>query len=154
MSNPHLPPHRHANNPPSALMSTLGNPSDCLSFFLEKSANPLLDGSFFNMKNLGNILKQAQKMQGEMAKIQEEMAATSVVGQSGGGMVEVTMDGRQEVKKIRLDPTVVDARDVEMLEDLIVSAFNDAQNKVQAMMQENMTKLTGGLSMPGMNFPL
>ncbi|MBF0455724.1 MAG: YbaB/EbfC family nucleoid-associated protein [Magnetococcales bacterium] len=105
------------------------------------------------MKNLGDILKQAQKMQGEMAKIQEEMAATSIIGQSGGGMVEVTMDGKQEVKSVRLDPTVVDARDVEMLEDLIASAFNDAQKKVQAMTQENMAKMTGGLNIPGMKLP-
>jgi nucleoid-associated protein EbfC len=105
------------------------------------------------MKNIGNILKQAQKMQGEMAKIQEDMAAASIVGQSGGGMVEVTMDGKQEVKGIRIDPTVVDARDVEMLEDLIASAFNDAQKKVQAMTQESMAKVTGGLNIPGMNLP-
>lgn len=105
------------------------------------------------MKNLGNILKQAQKMQGEMAKIQEEMAATSVVGQSGGGMVEVVMDGKQEVKSVRLDPTVVDNRDVEMLEDLIASAFNDAQKKVQAITQESMAKVTGGLNIPGMSLP-
>jgi len=105
------------------------------------------------MKDLGNILKQAQKMQGDMAKIQEELAAASVVGQSGGGMVEVTMDGKQEVKSIRLDPTVVDARDVEMLEDLIASAFNDAQKKVQAMTQDSMAKVTGGLNIPGMKLP-
>jgi nucleoid-associated protein EbfC len=105
------------------------------------------------VKNLGNILKQAQEMQGKMAKIQEDMAAMSVVGQSGGGMVEVTMDGRQEVKSIRLDPTVVDARDVEMLEDLITSAFNDAQKRVQAMAQESMSKVTGGLNIPGMKLP-
>jgi nucleoid-associated protein EbfC len=105
------------------------------------------------MKDLGNILKQAQKMQGEMAKIQEQMAATSVVGQSGGGMVEVTMDGKQEVKSVHLDPTVVDARDVEMLEDLIVAAFNDAQKRVQAITQESMAKVTGGMNIPGMNLP-
>jgi nucleoid-associated protein EbfC len=105
------------------------------------------------VKNLGNILKQAQKMQGEMAKVQDEMAALTVVGQSGGGMVEITMDGKQEVKSIRLDPTVVDARDVEMLEDLITSAFNDAQKRVQAVTQESMAKVTGGLNIPGMKLP-
>ncbi|MBF0359214.1 MAG: YbaB/EbfC family nucleoid-associated protein [Magnetococcales bacterium] len=105
------------------------------------------------MKDLGNILKQAQKMQGEMAKIQEEMSAASVVGQSGGGMVEITMDGKQEVKNIHLDPTVVDARDVEMLEDLIVAAFNDAQKKVQALTKDSMAKVTGGLNIPGLNLP-
>ncbi|MBF0444428.1 MAG: YbaB/EbfC family nucleoid-associated protein [Magnetococcales bacterium] len=105
------------------------------------------------MKDLGNILKQAQKMQGEMAKIQEEMAAASVVGQSGGGMVEITMDGKQEIKNIRLDPTVVDARDVEMLEDLIVAAFNDAQKKVQVLNQDSMAKVTGGLNIPGLKLP-
>jgi nucleoid-associated protein EbfC len=105
------------------------------------------------MKDLGNILKQAQKMQGEMAKIQEEMSAASVVGQSGGGMVEITMDGKQEVKNIRIDPVAVDARDVEMLEDLIVAAFNDAQTKVQSMTKDSMAKVTGGLNIPGLNLP-
>ncbi|MBF0446628.1 MAG: YbaB/EbfC family nucleoid-associated protein [Magnetococcales bacterium] len=105
------------------------------------------------MNNIGDILKQAQKMQGEMAKMQEQMAATTVVGQSGGGMVEVTMDGKQEVKNVHLDPTVVDGRDVEMLEDLIVAAFNDAQKKIQAITQDNMAKMTGGLNIPGLKLP-
>ncbi|MBF0415183.1 MAG: YbaB/EbfC family nucleoid-associated protein [Magnetococcales bacterium] len=106
------------------------------------------------MKNLGNILKQAQKMQGEMAKIQEKLAETTVVGQAGGGMVEITMDGKQEVRRVRIDPEVVNKDDVELLEDIIAAAFNDAQKKVQAMTQEGLSKLAGGLNLPpGFNMP-
>lgn len=106
------------------------------------------------MKNIGNILKQAQKMQGEMAKIQEKLAETTVVGQAGGGMVEVTMDGKQEVRRVRIDPVVVDKQDVEMLEDIVAAAFNDAQKKVQEMTRDSLSKLTGGLNLPaGFNLP-
>ncbi|MBF0140856.1 MAG: YbaB/EbfC family nucleoid-associated protein [Magnetococcales bacterium] len=106
------------------------------------------------MKNLGNILKQAQKMQGEMAKIQEKLAETTVVGQAGGGMVEITMDGKQEVRRVRIDPEVINKDDVELLEDIIAAAFNDAQKKVQAMTQEGLSKLAGGLNLPpGFNMP-
>lgn len=106
------------------------------------------------LKNLGNILKQAQKMQGEMAKIQEKLAETTVVGQAGGGMVEVTMDGKQEVRRVRIDPEVVNKDDVELLEDIIAAAFNDAQKKVAQLTQEGLSKIAGGLNLPpGFNMP-
>lgn len=105
------------------------------------------------MKNLGNILKQAQEMQGRMAKMQEELAAHQITGQAGGGMVEVVLNGKQEMQKVRIDPAVVDPADVEMLEDLIAAAFNDAQQKLQELSRQNMSKLTGGLNIPGLNLP-
>ena len=105
------------------------------------------------MKNLGDVLKQAKEMQGRMAQIQEEMAQSIVVGQSGGGMVEVVLNGKQEVQKIKIDPTVVDSDEVEMLQDLIVAALNDAQRKVQEMSKQSFSKLTGGLEVPGLNLP-
>ncbi|MBF0399228.1 MAG: YbaB/EbfC family nucleoid-associated protein [Magnetococcales bacterium] len=105
------------------------------------------------MKNLGNIMKQAQEMQSRMAKMQEELAATQISGQSGGGMVEVTLNGKQIVQRIKLDPSVVDPADVELLEDLVVAAFNDAQNKLAELTQQNLSKVTGGLNIPGLNLP-
>ncbi|MEO5376582.1 MAG: YbaB/EbfC family nucleoid-associated protein [Magnetococcus sp. DMHC-6] len=105
------------------------------------------------MKNIGNILKQAQEMQAKMAKIQEDLGNAVLTGSAGGGMVEVTMNGKQEVVKVRLDHTVVDANDIEMLEDLITSAFNDAQRRIQQMAQEQLSKVTGGLNIPGLNLP-
>ncbi|MBF0438928.1 MAG: YbaB/EbfC family nucleoid-associated protein [Magnetococcales bacterium] len=105
------------------------------------------------MKNIGDIMKQAQAMQGKMAKMQEELAATVVTGQSGGGMVQVVMNGKQEVMQVKIDPSVVTADDIEMLEDLVVSAFNDAQRKVQDVSNKNLAQLTGGLKIPGLNLP-
>ncbi|MBF0460413.1 MAG: YbaB/EbfC family nucleoid-associated protein [Magnetococcales bacterium] len=105
------------------------------------------------MKNLGNIMKQAQEMQSRMAKMQEELVMTQVSGQSGGGMVQVTLNGKQTVQKIRIDPSIVDPADVELLEDLITAALNDAQNKVLELTQQNLTKVTGGLNIPGLNLP-
>lgn len=106
------------------------------------------------LKNIGNLLKQAQKMQGDMVRAQEELAKVTVTGQAGGGMVEITMDGKQQVRKVRIDPVVVDREDVEMLEDLIVAALNDVQKKVSDLVQESLAKVTGGLNIPGMNLPL
>ncbi len=98
-------------------------------------------------------MKQAQEMQSRMAKMQEELAATQISGQSGGGMVEVTLNGKQIVQRIKLDPSVVDPADVELLEDLVVAAFNDAQNKLAELTQQNLSKVTGGLNIPGLNLP-
>ena len=100
------------------------------------------------MKNLGNLMKQAQQMQAKMAEMQEKMAETEVTGGSGGGMVSVTMNGKFDLKTIKIDPSLVDPAEVEMLEDLILAAFNDAKVKVEAATQEEMSKLTGGLSLP------
>ena len=105
------------------------------------------------MKNLGNILKQAQEMQGKVAKMQEELAELTVSGQSGGGMVDVTLNGKHTVQKIKIDPSIIDPNDVELLEDLIVAAFNDAQAKLADLTQKNLSKLTGGLNIPGLNLP-
>ena len=94
------------------------------------------------------ILQQAQEMQGKFSKIQEELEAVTVTGSAGGGMVTAEVTGTAKLKKIKLDPTVVNPADVEMLEDLIVVAISDAQTKAQAAAQEQMGKLTGGLNLP------
>ncbi|MBF0178437.1 MAG: YbaB/EbfC family nucleoid-associated protein [Magnetococcales bacterium] len=105
------------------------------------------------MRNIGEIMKQAQAMQNKMVKLQEELAGVTVTGQSGGGMVQVVMNGKQEVSRVKIDPSVVDADDLEMLEDLVVAAINDAQRKVQETAQESMAKVTGGMKIPGLNLP-
>ena len=94
------------------------------------------------------ILQQAQEMQGRFQKIQEELQKLSVTGSAGGGMVSVEVTGTGQVKKIKLDHSVVNPSDLEMLEDLIVVAISDAQQKAQAMAQDEMGKLTGGLNLP------
>ncbi|MCJ7748309.1 MAG: YbaB/EbfC family nucleoid-associated protein [Desulfobacterales bacterium] len=101
-------------------------------------------------KGLGNILKQAQQMHAKIAQLQEEMAAKTVEGSSGGGMVNIVMNGKQEILSVRIDPEVVNREDIEMLQDLIVAAVNEAIRKSQEMMQEEMKKITGGLSIPGL----
>ncbi len=106
------------------------------------------------MKNIGNLMKQAQQMQSKMAEMQAKMSEMEVDGSAGGGMVKLTLNGKYELKKISIDKGLVQPDDVEMLEDLIVAAFNDAKNKAEAAMQEEMSKLTGGLSLPaGMKLP-
>jgi len=106
------------------------------------------------MKNLGNMLKQAQQMQTKMAEMQAKMAEMEVGGQSGGGMVKVTLNGKGELRKLKIDPAIVDRNEIEVLEDLIVAAFNDAKGKVEAAMAEEMAKVTGGLQLPpGMKLP-
>ncbi|HXX35746.1 MAG TPA: YbaB/EbfC family nucleoid-associated protein [Thermodesulfobacteriota bacterium] len=101
-------------------------------------------------KGLGNILKQAQEMHSKMSRLQEEMAGKTVEASSGGGMVNVVMNGKQEVLSIRIDPEVVNREDVDMLQDLIAAAVNEAIRKSQEMMAEEMKKITGGLSIPGL----
>ena len=96
--------------------------------------------------NIGQLMQQAQKMQEGLKQAQEELADLEVVGQAGGGMVEVTLSGRHEVRRIHIDPAAAD--DVEMLEDLVTAAFNDAVNRVQEASQEKMSGLTGGMPMP------
>jgi DNA-binding YbaB/EbfC family protein len=101
-------------------------------------------------KGLGNILKQAQEIHSKISQLQEEMAGKKVEAGSGGGMVNVVMNGKQEVLSIRIDPEVVNREDVEMLQDLIVAAVNEAIRKSQELMTEEMKKVTGGLSLPGL----
>jgi DNA-binding YbaB/EbfC family protein len=106
------------------------------------------------MKNLGNLMKQAQQMQAKMAEMQGKMELLEVSGASGGGMVQVTLNGKGELKKLKIDPSIVDPTDVEVLEDLITAAFNDAKSKVENTMQAEMQKVTGGLNLPpGMKLP-
>jgi hypothetical protein len=101
-------------------------------------------------KMLGDIMKQAQKMQEQMAKIQEEAGKKTVEATAGGGMVTVTANGRQEVISIRIDREVVNPDDVEMLQDLVAAAVNESLRKSRDMVAEEMKGLTGGLSIPGM----
>ncbi len=102
---------------------------------------------------IGQLMKQAQQMQAEMKKAQEEMAKLTVTGESGGGMVRITMNGRHEVKALDIDDSLV-GDDKEMLEDLLVAAFNDAQRKVEQTIQDKFAGLAGGLNLPpGMKLP-
>ena len=99
------------------------------------------------MKNLNNMLKQAQQMQENMRRMQESLAATEVEGQSGAGMVKVQMTCKYEVKRVTIDPSLVgDER--EMLEDLVAAAFNDAARRVEATIAEKMSGMTAGLGLP------
>ena len=101
-------------------------------------------------RGFGNILKQAQEMHSKISHLQEEMAEKRVEASSGGGMVSVVMNGKQEILSLRIDPEVVSRDDVEMLQDLIRAAVNEAIRKSQEMMSEEMKKITGGMSIPGL----
>ena len=101
------------------------------------------------MKGLGNILKQAQEMHAKISQLQEEMANKTVEASAGGGMVNIVMNGKQQVLSIRIDPEVVSREDIDMLQDLMAAAVNEAIRKSQEMMTEEMKKITGGLSIPG-----
>ncbi len=106
------------------------------------------------MKNLGQMMKQAQQMQAKMAEMQAALESVEIAGSAGGGMVNVTMTGKGELRKVKIDPKLIDPNDVEMIEDLVVAACNDAKQKVEAHVAEEMKKLTGGLSLPpGMKLP-
>ena len=102
------------------------------------------------MKGMGNMMKQAQKLQSKMLKLQEELAEKTVETTSGGGMVKVVANGRQQIVSIQIEEEVVDPDDVEMLQDLILAAINDALAKSQEMVSGEMSKLTGGINIPGM----
>ncbi len=101
-------------------------------------------------KGLGNILKQAQQIHSKISQLQEEMAQKTVEASSGGGMVNVVMNGRQQVISIRIDPEVVNRDDIDMLQDLIMAAVNEAIKKTQEMVTEEMKRITGGFSIPGL----
>jgi DNA-binding YbaB/EbfC family protein len=100
-------------------------------------------------KMLGDIMKQAQMLQEQMAKVQEEAGAKTVEAASGGGMVSVVANGRGEIISIKIESEVVNPQDIEMLQDLIIAAVNEALKKSQEMMKEEMGRLTGGLRIPG-----
>ena len=102
------------------------------------------------MKGMANMMKQAQKLQAQMLKLQEELAEKTVESSAGGGMVTVVANGRQQIVSIRIEREVVDPEDVEMLQDLVLAAVNDALTKAQQMVNSEMGKLTGGLNIPGL----
>jgi len=101
-------------------------------------------------KGMGNMMKQAQKLQSKIFKLQEELADRTVETTVGGGMIKAVANGKQELLSIKIDPEVVDPTDVQMLEDLIVAAVNEVLKKSQEMVSEEMTKLTGGFNIPGL----
>lgn len=99
-------------------------------------------------KGFNQILQQAKKMQDRMMKLQEEMGDKTVEAQSGGGMVSCVVNGRQEVLSLKISPEVLEEKDNELLEDLIVAAVNEGLNRSREMVQEEMSKITGGMQMP------
>ncbi len=101
------------------------------------------------MKNLNQMLKQAQQMQNQMADIQKRLEQTELSGVSGAGMVSVVINGKGEMRGIKIDPSLIAPQEKEILEDLIVAAFNDAKSKLEIYTQEEMSKVSGGLSLPG-----
>lgn len=106
------------------------------------------------MKNLGNMLKQAQQMQSRMQEMQAKLEATEVEGQAGGGMVKVRLTGKNDLRRVTIDPSLMNADEREVLEDLLIAAHADAKQKVEATMAEEMQKATAGMSLPpGMKLP-
>ncbi|MFQ5764135.1 MAG: YbaB/EbfC family nucleoid-associated protein [Rhodospirillales bacterium] len=106
------------------------------------------------MTNLSEMMKQAQELQARMAEMQEKLAEIEITGSAGGGMVQVTLDGKGGARRIRIDPSLVQPDDAAVLEDLILAAFNDAKGKLEDAVREKMSELTGGLPLPpGMQLP-
>lgn len=97
-----------------------------------------------------NLMKEAQKMQAKMAKMQEELKTKQIEASSGGGMVKVTSNGQQEILEIKIEPSLLEENDIEMLQDLVLAAVNEALNRSREMAQEEMAKITGGLNIPGL----
>jgi DNA-binding YbaB/EbfC family protein len=100
------------------------------------------------MKDVMGMMKQVQQLQARMQKMQEELAALEVTGQSGGGMVRVTLNGKGEPRSVKIDPSLLKPDDAEILEDLLVTAFQDAKTKVESTVQGKMQEITGGLPLP------
>jgi DNA-binding YbaB/EbfC family protein len=106
------------------------------------------------MKNLAGLMKQASQMQQKMQEMQELLESREVDGQSGAGMVVVTLSGKGDMRKVKIDPKLADPAEMEMLQDLILAAHTDAKRKVEALAAEEMQKATGGLQLPaGMKLP-
>ncbi|HWR39576.1 MAG TPA: YbaB/EbfC family nucleoid-associated protein [Patescibacteria group bacterium] len=103
---------------------------------------------FGNMGNMAGMMKKVQKMQAEMAKMQEELKLRTIDVSTGGGAVKVTINGEKKIQSLKIDPAAVDPSDVEMLEDLVTAAVNEAITKVDDMMAQEMGKLTGGMNLP------
>jgi DNA-binding YbaB/EbfC family protein len=102
------------------------------------------------VKNLGGLMKQAQALQRKMQELQAELGERTVTAQAGGGMVEAVVNGRQELVSLNIDPEVATPDDVDMLQDLVLAAVNEALNRSREMMAQEMSKLTGGLQIPGL----
>lgn len=100
--------------------------------------------------NMGQLMKQAQKMQEEMVKVQDQLERETVEASVGGGSVTVTMTGRFEVTKVKIDPAAIDPDDAEMLEDLVLAAYNEALRQAQTLAEQRISSVTGGLGMPGL----
>ena len=100
--------------------------------------------------NMGKIMKQAQQMQAKMMRVQEELEVRTVEATAGGGMVTAVVNGKHELMSLKIEKDVVDPEDIEMLQDLVVAAVNEGVRKAQEMAQEEMSKITGGLNIPGM----
>lgn len=102
---------------------------------------------------LGNIMKQAQKLQENMKQAQEALAQIEVSGQSGGGMVKIVITCRNDVRRVSIDPSLIQDGDLEMLEDLVAAAMNDAIRQAEKTAQEKLSSATAGFNIPGMNLP-
>ena len=105
------------------------------------------------MMNMQGLMKQAQMMQKKMEEAQKKLAESEVTGSSGGGMVKVTLNGKFEANKVEIDKSLVNPEETDILEDLLLAAFNDAQSKVDAMMSDGMKDITGGLNLGGLKLP-
>ncbi len=106
------------------------------------------------MKNLGQMMKQAQQMQAKMAEMQAELEAVEMPGASGGGLIKVSVTGKGDLKSIKIDPSLIDPAEIEVLEDLILAAVRDAKGRVEQHVAAEMAKLTGGLQLPpGLKLP-
>lgn len=106
------------------------------------------------MLNIQGLMKQAQVMQKKMQEAQERLAATEVEGTAANGLLKIVLNGKSEMKKVSIDKSLVSADDVEMLEDLLLVAFNDAHAKVEALAEEGMKEATGGVNLGGLRLPL
>lgn len=105
------------------------------------------------MQNFNQMLKQAQAMQKKMQEVQQKSESMQQEGASGGGMVKVTVNGKGQMAALKIDQSIVNADDVEMLEDLVIAAFNDAKTKMDELMNQEMSSVTGGLNIPGLKLP-
>ncbi len=106
------------------------------------------------MKNFANLMKQASQMQSKMTEMQEKLAAITIEGVSGAGMVTVTLGGKGDMKSIKIDSKLADPAEMEMLQDLIIAAYSDARRRLDETTQEEMQKVTGGINLPeGLKFP-
>lgn len=102
---------------------------------------------------MGQLMKQAQAMQQRMAEMQEKLEQVEISGSSGAGLVQITINGKGNMRVLKIDPSLVDPQETEVLEDLIVAAFNDAKAKLEAHTTEEMSKVTGGMNIPGLKMP-